>query len=131
MIGRQRSRLGKLGFVVCLVSGAFAQPEIVHPCSAESLIVKWVEPIYPISARSKGIRGTVLLDVVIGKDGHVVRAETVSGIPVLADAARQAIMQWVYKPSTLNGEAVDVAIKVKVTFPRPKPIKTPSSIRCG
>jgi TonB family protein len=60
--------------------------------------VTQVEPVYPDAAKKQGIRGQVRIDVFIGKDGRVQRLEPISGNPVLVEAARQAIMQWVYNP---------------------------------
>jgi hypothetical protein len=60
--------------------------------------------------------GAVRLDIVVGKDGHVLSIKTISGNSLLADAARQAATQWVYKPTLLNGEPIVVIIEVCVPF---------------
>jgi hypothetical protein len=89
-------------------------------------LVSKTEPAYPIAAKEKGIQGAVWLDAVIGKDGHVARAHSISGNPVLVDAAKDAVMQWVYKPTLLNGEPIDVILKVCVPFIPPHAKQTPS-----
>ncbi len=55
-------------------------------------------------------------NAVIGKDGHIQNLQLVSGHPLLVAAATQAVEQWVYKPTLLNGEAVDVITTIDVNF---------------
>jgi protein TonB len=62
------------------------------------------------------IQGVVLFTVVIGKDGRVSNVQLVSGHPLLVAAARDAVRQWVYKPTLLNGEPVEVVTEVAVNF---------------
>ena len=97
----------------------------------EAALLERVEPIYPKEAIDKGIRGTVLLNVVRGKDGRVLRADVVSGNPILAKAARQAVMGWRFKPYVLNGEAIEKNMKIRITFPRAKPGKRPGAVGVG
>jgi protein TonB len=92
--------------------------------------VTQVEPVYPDAAKKQGIRGQVRIDVFIGKDGRVQRLEPISGNPVLVEAARQAIMQWVYKPTLVNGEPIEVVIEAELWFPKfIAPRKR--NVRCG
>ncbi len=65
-------------------------------------------------AKKKGIQGAVRMDAVIGKNGRVVHLQSISGNPVLVDAAKDAVMQWVYRPTLLNGEPIEVIIEVCV-----------------
>src|ERR1700685_2781218 len=67
-----------------------------------------VVPVYPQLAKEAHISGTVVLHCVIGKDGAVTQLEYVSGPPMLMKSAMDAVRQWVYKPTHLNGEAVEV-----------------------
>ena len=83
----------------------------------EANLIKKVDAVYPDMARSVRIQGHVILDVVIAKDGTVQEIKLVSGHPLLAPAALQAVKQWVYKPTMLNGEAVTVETQVDVNFP--------------
>jgi TonB family protein len=79
-------------------------------------LVSQVRPAYPPDAKQARIQGTVKFDVVIGKDGHVQNIQLVSGHPMLAQAAMDAVKQWVYKPTLLNGNPVDVITVVDVNF---------------
>ena len=79
-------------------------------------VVSEVEPIYPTIAQKQAIQGAVWLDVVIGKDGRVLSAQPISGNPILVDSAKDAVLQWVYRPTLLNGESIDVLLKVCVPF---------------
>jgi TonB family protein len=73
-------------------------------------------PVYPQEARRLGLQGTVLLSAVIGKDGSVMAVQTVSGPPILAGAAEDAVRKWKYTPSTINGQPVQVATQIKLNF---------------
>jgi len=85
------------------------------------MLVQKVEPVYPEQARTAGpngepLEGTVTLSVVIGNDGSVQSMEPVSGHPLLAIAAEEAVKQWVYRPTLLNGNPVQVSTTVEVPF---------------
>jgi TonB family protein len=82
---------------------------------AANLIEK-VTPKYPVEAKQARIQGKVSFTATIGKDGKVENLELISGEPVLADAAREAVAQWVYKPTLLNGLPVQVVTQVDVNF---------------
>jgi protein TonB len=82
---------------------------------AHNLINK-VIPIYPPDAKRNGIEGTVRFQAINGRDGHVLSLQVVSGDSRLVDAARDAVMQWVYKPTLLNGEPVEVVTTIDVNF---------------
>jgi len=84
---------------------------------AANLIHK-VEPVYPPLAEQAGIEGTVRFTVIIDKQGHVSSAQLVTGHPLLIEAARVAVIQWVYKPTLLNGQPVEVVTLVDVSFKR-------------
>ena len=74
------------------------------------------EPSYPPLARQARISGTVVLRAVISKDGSIENLSLVSGHPMLAPAAIEAVKQWKYKPYLLNGEPVEVDTEVQVNF---------------
>jgi protein TonB len=65
--------------------------------------VKDVEPVYPPAARQKRIQGVVVLETTIGKDGQVVDARVLRGIPYLSQAALDAAAQWAFDPNPLFG----------------------------
>lgn len=79
-------------------------------------LVHSVKAVYPQTARDKKIQGAVRLDIVIGTDGKVLRADVVSGDPLLAEAAVEAVRKWKYERTLVNGEAVEVAMFVDVVF---------------
>ena len=83
----------------------------------QAMILRQTAPIYPAELRQAGVTGTVSLAVVVGKDGKVQNIRVLSGQPMaLAMAAIETVKQWVYKPTLLNGDPVDVATTVNVTF---------------
>ena len=73
-------------------------------------------PAYPVLARQAKIAGAVVIDAVIDERGNVVEMRTVSGPPILALAAREALRQWKYEPTRLGGEFVPVQLLVTITF---------------
>lgn len=85
----------------------------------QSQLVRRVEPVYPPLALQAGIRGVVVFNAVIGKDGAIQNLTVVSGHPLLAPAAIEAVKQWVYRPTLLNGNPIEVATQIEVPFPLP------------
>jgi protein TonB len=79
-------------------------------------IVKQVRPVYPALARQARIQGTVKLTAIIAKDGTIQKLDVISGHPLLIPAALQAVKQWQYKPTLLNGQAVEVLTQIDVNF---------------
>ena len=85
----------------------------------ERNLITMVDPLYPPLAMQARIQGLVRFNVVIGKDGRVANMQLVSGHPLLVAAARDAVRQWVYKPTLLNGDPVEVVTEVGVNFTLP------------
>jgi TonB family protein len=83
---------------------------------AEAQLVQRIDPVYPPIAKVAKVSGTVVLHVVIGKDGVVQQVEFVSGPQLLLKAAMDAVKQWRYKPTLLNGQPVEVETTVPVVF---------------
>lgn len=79
-------------------------------------LAKQVQPRYPALARQARIQGTVKLTAVISREGTVQQLEVTSGHPLLVPSALEAVKQWVYKPTTLNNEAVEVVTQIDVIF---------------
>lgn len=75
-----------------------------------------VQPVYPEEASKEKISGTVKLHVVIAQDGKVQQIQVVSGHPLLAQAAIDAVRQWQYQPTLLNGQPVEVDTEIDVIF---------------
>jgi len=83
---------------------------------SEGLLIHKVQPTYPPLARQARISGTVVLQAAIGKDGNIQNLRLVSGHPMLAPAAIEAVKQWKYRPYFLNGEPVEVDTQITVNF---------------
>ncbi|HYM79697.1 MAG TPA: energy transducer TonB [Candidatus Dormibacteraeota bacterium] len=95
-----------------------AAPQRVRVSSGvqSGLLIRKVPPTYPPLARQARIQGTVLLQAEISKDGNIINLQLISGHPMLAPAAIEAVKQWKYKPYLLNGEPVEVETQVQVNF---------------
>jgi len=79
-------------------------------------LIHRVEPEYPAIAKQARVGGVVQLVGVIGIDGHLKELRLVNGHPLLAQAAIRAVSQWLYSPTELNGELVEVEAPITVTF---------------
>jgi len=82
----------------------------------QGLLIRKIQPNYPPLARQARIQGSVLLQAEISKDGTIENLHLISGHPMLAPAAIEAVKQWKYKPYLLNGEPVEVDTEVMVNF---------------
>jgi protein TonB len=78
--------------------------------------VKDVKPVYPPIAQSARVQGVVIIEATIGPDGRVKDAKVLRSIPLLDQAALDAVKQWVYSPTLLNGVPVPVIMTVTVNF---------------
>lgn len=93
-----------------------AQPQIVAQYVQAAKLVKRVQPVYPTLARGERLSGTVRLHVLIAKDGGVQNVRVMRGSCSLARASVDAVRQWRYTPTLLNGEPVDVDTEIDVIF---------------
>ena len=95
-----------------------ATPQRVRVSSGVStgLLIRRVNPNYPPLARQARIQGSVLLQAEISKTGDIQNLHLISGHPMLAPAAIEAVKQWKYKPYILNGEPVEVETQITVNF---------------
>lgn len=82
----------------------------------EAKIIKRVMPIYPQLAKNARISGRVHLIGIIAKNGTIQKLDVLDGHPLLAGAALDAVKQWIYRPTLLNGEPVDVITPIEVNF---------------
>ncbi len=80
--------------------------------------IKDVQPVYPALAQSARVGGEVTIEATIGADGKVIDATVVRSIPLLDQAALDAVRQWEYLPTILNGEPVPVLVTVTINFTR-------------
>ena len=107
--------------LICCLSSATAQdappaPNEVPAREMAGRLINRVDPLYPPLARQARIQGTVILKVFISKSGDVQDLQLISGHPMLAPAAVEAVKQWRYRPYLVNGGAVDVETTVQVNF---------------
>ncbi len=86
--------------------GQIVQAQLIHK----------KDPEYPKIARDAGAKGIVELLATIGTDGRVKSVQVLNGHPMLRKAAQDAVMQWVYRPTLLNGVAVEAPVQVTVNF---------------
>jgi periplasmic protein TonB len=92
------------------------KPRMVSLGVMDASLIHRVQPDYPPIAKLMRLSGTVVLRAVIGTDGEVRQIEVLSGNPILAEAARAAVRQWRYRPTLLDGQAVEVETQVTVNF---------------
>ena len=116
---------GQMGGVIggIISSTPVAVPKVATPQRVRvsqgvstGLLVRKVNPTYPPLARQARIQGTVILQAEISKTGDIQNLRLISGHPMLAPAAIEAVKQWKYKPYLLNGEPVEVETTVQVNF---------------
>jgi protein TonB len=79
-------------------------------------MIRQVQPVYPQIAKTAHVQGTILLHAIIAKDGSVQELTYVSGPPLLMKAAQDAVREWRYQPTLLNGEPVEVETTISVIF---------------
>jgi protein TonB len=92
------------------------RPLIVHTHIDPAMLVHRVEPVYPTLARQIGRAGRVELRAVIATDGTIQSLQVVSGDPLFYQSALEAVRQWRYRPTVLNGEAVEVDTFITVIY---------------
>jgi TonB family protein len=80
--------------------------------------IKDVQPVYPAIAQSARVSGVVTIEATIGSDGKVIDAKVVHSVPLLDQAALDAVRQWEYLPTMLNGVPVPVLVTVTINFTR-------------
>jgi protein TonB len=79
-------------------------------------IVKKVDPIYPPIAKAARVAGMVIIEAIIARDGTIKNAKVIRSVPMLDQAALDAVNQWRYTPTLLNNQPVEVIMSVNVTF---------------
>lgn len=116
---------GQMGGVIggIISSTPVAVPKVATPQRVrvsqgvtQGLLIRKIQPAYPPLARQARIQGSVLLQAEISKDGTIENLRLISGHPMLAPAAIEAVKQWRYKPYILNGEPVEVETQITVNF---------------
>ena len=116
---------GQMGGVIggIISSTPVAVPKVAVPTRVrvsqgvtEGMVLRRVQPNYPPLARQARIQGDVILQAEISKEGAIENLRVISGHPMLAPAAIDAVKQWRYKPYFLNGEPVAVETQITVKF---------------
>jgi protein TonB len=79
-------------------------------------LIRQPKPVYPELARRVRIQGVVMLHALISRDGTIENLQVVSGHPLLVPSALEAVKQWAYQPTLLNGEPVEVETDIDVNF---------------
>ncbi len=79
-------------------------------------LIRKVTPLYPFLAKQARVQGTVRFEAVVGKDGTIQSLQLISGHPLLVPASSEAVRQWLYEPTLLNGEPVEVVTQIDVQF---------------
>jgi protein TonB len=99
-----------------IAGAASGQPIRVGGSIKAPTQISKVQPVYPAEAQAARVSGVVILEALIGVDGRVTDARVLRSIPLLDQAAVDAVRQWVYTPTLLNGVPVPVLMTVTVTF---------------
>jgi protein TonB len=117
---------GVLGGIIGAVPSAAPPPPPPKPVTPQRIrvggnvqaanLIRKITPTYPPLAKQARIQGTVRFTAVIGKDGTIQNLQLVTGHPLLVAAASEAVKQWLYKPTLLNGEPVEVVTQIDVNF---------------
>lgn len=97
------------------IAGGLDRVQLGANVAAARLLNK-VQPVYPALARQQGIQGLVRLKVIIGADGATQQLEVISGHPLLIQAAMDAVRQWRYRPTLLEGKPVEIETTIDVYF---------------
>lgn len=93
-----------------------AQPVRVGGSVQEAKIIRRVLPVYPPLAKAARISGTVKLIGILSRDGRIQELKVIEGHPLLVAAAVEAVRQWVYRPTLLNEQPVEVIAPIDVHF---------------
>lgn len=91
---------------VLRVGGDVKEPQVIYA----------PQPAYPVLARTGRVEGTVIIDAVIDETGRVVQERAISGPALLMKAALDAVSQWRYQPTILDGQPVSIRMHVTVKF---------------
>jgi TonB family protein len=80
------------------------------------IVSQAVQPGYPLLAKQMKVQGSVILQALVGRDGFIQNLHVVSGPPILASAAQEAVKQWHFKPHYEGAEPVETEAKITVNF---------------
>lgn len=97
-------------------AGATALPTLVRTGTSKNALIKRVQPVYPDYAKPARIRGTIVFEAIISKQGDIKSLKTAGGPFVLVEAAYEADKLRQYRPYTIQGEPVEVLTEIEVIF---------------
>ncbi len=111
-------RVVAVAAIALLVAGEASAQDKLKVASElqQAKLVTSAIPVYPVLDKRGRVEGTVRLTATIDKEGMVEKLETVSGHPILEQAAVEAVKKWRYRPTMLNGEPVEVITTIDVVF---------------
>jgi TonB family protein len=112
--GATSTAAGAAGIVPDMVVGAGDRVQL-SPQMAQSVTVS-VPPNYPMLARQMKVQGAVSLEALISRDGSIEHLRVLKGPVILANAAREAVRQWKFKPYLQNGQPVETQARITVNF---------------
>lgn len=107
--------------VLCLALGSMSCAHTPAPLRVGGNVsppekTRNVHPQYPPAARADQVSGVVIIEAVVDEEGRIAETEVVRSVPGLDEAALEAVTQWEYRPTLLNGVAVPVTMPVTVNF---------------
>ena len=102
--------------VASAASVSNAAERVQMSADTAEVVSRPVRPDYPLLARQMKVQGSVILQALIGRDGLIQDLHVLSGPPILASAAQEAVKQWHFKPHYLGEEAVETQARITVNF---------------
>jgi len=101
---------------VARVATPAAQRTSITTDASTSVVARSVQPDYPVLARQMRVQGSVILQALIGRDGMIQDLRILSGPPILANAAEEAVRQWHFKPHFVGSQPVETRANITVNF---------------
>jgi TonB family protein len=101
---------------VARVATPAAQRTSITTDASTSVVARSVQPDYPVLARQMRVQGSVILQALIGRDGTIQDLRILSGPPILANAAEEAVRQWHFKPHFVGSQPVETRANITVNF---------------
>jgi periplasmic protein TonB len=104
------------GQTAARVATPAAQRTSVSTSGASEIVSRSVQPDYPMLARQMKVQGSVVMQALIGRDGLIEDLHVLSGPPILANAAEEAVRQWHFKPHFVGAQPVETRANITVNF---------------
>jgi protein TonB len=92
------------------------KPVVVGGTIRQPMKLRGIDPVYPAIAQAARVQGIVILEATLGPDGRMVNARILRSVPLLDQAALEAVRSWEYTPTLLNGVPVPVIMTITVSF---------------